>query len=217
MNHEPRWLVGVSTSSSPPSSSSYAGKMSATALRGRSPSALTATGFPWTLTSHSSAVPTWSVPSSKRRPSTSLTGRPIACSIFRPVAAEGAPTAVDDPPFAVAGEESRVWRRVIIVEQLKQIREPALVAAASLAPGSGVAVDAQLPVPAVGADEIVLVRHFSRRLRIASAGASAPSPRLALHRLGSISLTVPMRPGRSQTPPGRARMGRNLRWVAILI
>ena len=31
------------------------------------------------------AVATWSAPSSKRRPRTSCTGRPIACSVFSPV------------------------------------------------------------------------------------------------------------------------------------
>ncbi len=43
---QPRWLLGVSTSNSPPSSSSYAGKMSATALAGRSLWVWTATGLP---------------------------------------------------------------------------------------------------------------------------------------------------------------------------
>src|SRR5205085_11921554 len=63
-------VAGVRTSSSPPSSS-YAGKMSAVAGSGLSPSACTTTGFESTRTPHSSAVPMWSSPFWNSRPSTS--------------------------------------------------------------------------------------------------------------------------------------------------
>ena len=83
---------------------------------------------------------------------------------------ERAAAAVDDPPVRVAGEERRVRRRVVVVEQLEQVGEPALLAAAGLTAEAGVAVGGHRPVAAVGADEVVLVRH--RRLRIEPVGAT---------------------------------------------
>ncbi len=56
-------------------------------------------------------------------------------------------------------------RRVIAsVEQLKQVGEPAFLASARFTPESGVTVRTHRAVAAVGADEVVLVRHIAPRI-----------------------------------------------------
>ena len=95
-----------------------------------------------TRTSHSSAVAMWSTPSSKRSPSASrdrLADRGLGPQSGQ---LERAAAAVDDPPLAIAREEGGVRRRVVIVEQLEQVREAALLASARLATEAGVAVGA---------------------------------------------------------------------------
>ena len=79
--------------------------------------------------------PTWSVPSSNCSPSTSRDRPADRLLGLQAGELERALAAVDDPPVGVAREERRVRRRVVVVEQLEQVREAALLAAARLARG----------------------------------------------------------------------------------
>ena len=149
---------GVSTSSSPPSSS-YAGKRSATAFAGRSPSALTVTGLPSWRTPHSSTVPTWSSPPSKLEPE-HLAHRAADDLLVREAGQLArAAAAADDPALLVADEERGVGRRVVVVEQLEEEPEAALLAALRDVAEALLAVLGRGPVAAVGADEEV--RHLN--------------------------------------------------------
>ena len=75
---------------------------------------------------------------------------------------ERALATVDDPAVGVAGEERRIWRRVVVVEQLEQVGEPALLASPGLAgPERDRSLGCHRPVAAVGADEVMLARHRS--------------------------------------------------------
>ncbi len=158
-----RPLEGVNTTSRPPSSSSYAGNMSATALA-RSAPALSSTGLPLTRTSHSRAVARWSTPSLEAQ-----TERLLQRLADRGLGAqagelERATAAIDDPSLRVAREERGGRRRVVIVEQLEQVGEPAFLASARFTPESGVTVGPHRTVAAMGADEVVLVRHVAPRI-----------------------------------------------------
>ena len=153
--------------------------MSATALAGRSRSAWTSTGLPLTRTSHSSAV----LDVVGRRPRSAArgpraTGRPITCSVFSPVSSNDPRPQSTIRPVGVAGEERRVRRRVVVVEQLEQVREPAFLAPAGLAAEAGVAVGAHRAVAAVRADEVVLVTH-RRQVQDSSRWALDGLPRSA--------------------------------------
>src|SRR3954454_3957182 len=66
---------------------------------------------------------------------------------------EGAAPAGDDLALLVAGEERRVRRGVVVVEELEQEAEPALGAPARLTPEPGVALGGGGAVAAVGAEE----------------------------------------------------------------
>src|SRR5205085_2666647 len=73
---------------------------------------------------------------------------------------ERAAAAVHEPPIAVAREERGVGRGVVVVEELEQVREPALLAAADLiASECDVALGRHRAVAAVRADEVVLAAH----------------------------------------------------------
>src|SRR5436309_15890728 len=54
---------------------------------------------------------------------------------------EGPPSAIDDPPLTVTREKRGIWGRVVVVQELEQIGESALLAAASLAAKALVAAD----------------------------------------------------------------------------
>ena len=75
---------------------------------------------------------------------------------------EGTAAAVDDPSLAVAREERGSRSRVVIVEQLEQIGKAALLAATRLTSKACIPVRSHRTVPAVRADEVMLVSHCSQ-------------------------------------------------------
>ena len=64
-----------------------------------------------------------------------------------------ATAAADDPAFFVAGEERRVGRRVVVVQQLEQEAETALRATLGHVAKTGGPLSLRSPVAAVRADE----------------------------------------------------------------
>ena len=88
-----------------------------------------------------------------------ITGANVRVSGLQAGELERPATAIDDPPVGVAREERRARRRVVIVEQLEQVREAAFVAAANVAPEALGPVGTHRPGAAVGTDEVVLDRH----------------------------------------------------------
>ena len=53
---------------------------------------------------------------------------------------EGAAAAINHPPLGVAGEEGSARSGVVVVEQLKEVREPTFLTAAGFAAEGGVAI-----------------------------------------------------------------------------
>ena len=98
----------------------------------------------------------WSVSSSNRSPE-HVAHRP-ADHVEVPEPGQLARTAAgaDHASLLVADEERGVGRRVVVVEQLEQEREAALLAAARPADEAGGALGRHAAVAAAGADE---VRH----------------------------------------------------------
>src|SRR5436853_361984 len=97
--------------------------MSATARAGSLPLAFTSTGFPCTLTSHSSAVWTWSAPSSNSSPSTAMIGCPMARSVVSPVSST-ARRALDQPALEQIGLVHVFDRVLLLPHGHGQRREP---------------------------------------------------------------------------------------------
>ena len=84
---------------------------------------------------------------------------------------EGALATVDDPALGVTGEEGRVRRRVIVVEQLEQEPEPAVAAGRRVVRKAFVAVDVNgAAMPGTAA---TLLGTSTRRTAATSIGAKA--------------------------------------------
>ena len=163
-----------------------------------SPSALTETFLPSERTPHSSEVSIGSadaVPVACRRscphrprsqplqPQDFLHGAPDHVLVGEAGQLEAASAGVDHARLLVADEEGGVGRRVVVVEQLEDEAEAALRAALGARAEAGRAVGAQLPVPAVRADE---KRHSPDRLcsRTGSALPREPHPEVLVGPLG---------------------------------
>ena len=103
--------------------------MSAFALAATSRSPLTCTGISSARTPHSSTVATGSSPFAKLQAEHLLDALADHLLLLEAGEREGVLAAADHAALAVAHEERRVRRRVVVVEQFEQEREAALRAA----------------------------------------------------------------------------------------